>query len=107
MIVNKLVSFKEVQDGGRYHIETSPFICSVNQWTGFHMITVPVMKELGKFQFEHESSSLSKKILLRFPIKNKLFQNKAAMQVYYQKNISKVVFTILNTIIHILISVQD
>ena len=24
-----------VQDGGRYHIETSPLICSANQWTGF------------------------------------------------------------------------
>ena len=22
-------------DGGRYHIQTSPFNCSVNQWTGF------------------------------------------------------------------------
>ena len=24
-------------DGGRYHIETSPLICSSNQWTGFYM----------------------------------------------------------------------
>ena len=33
-------------DGGRYHIETSPVICSANQWTGFYMITASVMKEL-------------------------------------------------------------
>ena len=33
-------------DGGRYHIETSPLICSANQWTGFYMITASVMKEL-------------------------------------------------------------
>ena len=28
-------------DGGRYHIETSPLVCSVNQWTGFYKITAP------------------------------------------------------------------
>ena len=33
-------------DGGRYHIETSPSICSANQWTGFYMIMASVMKEL-------------------------------------------------------------
>ena len=31
-------------DGGRYHIETES-----NQWTGFYMITAPVMKELNQF----------------------------------------------------------
>ena len=35
-------------DGGRHHIETSPLICRANQWTGFNMITVSVMKELNK-----------------------------------------------------------
>ena len=35
--------------GGRYHIETSPLICRANQWTGFYMITVSVMKELTHF----------------------------------------------------------
>ena len=35
-------------DGGRYHIETSPLMCSANQWTGFYMITAPVMKESSK-----------------------------------------------------------
>ena len=33
-------------DGGRYHIETSPLICSAIQLTGFYMITASVMKEL-------------------------------------------------------------
>ena len=28
--------------GGCYHIETSPLICSANQWTGFYMITASV-----------------------------------------------------------------
>ena len=31
---------------GRYHIDTSPLICSANQWTGFYMITASIMKEL-------------------------------------------------------------
>ena len=31
---------------GRYHIETSPLICSANQWTGFYMISTSVMKGL-------------------------------------------------------------
>ena len=33
-------------DGGRRHIETSPLICSANQWTGFYMTTASVMKDL-------------------------------------------------------------
>ena len=37
-------------DGGCYHIETSPLICcSANQWTGFYMIPVSIMKELSAF----------------------------------------------------------
>ena len=32
--------------GGRYHIETSPLICSAIQWTSFYMITASVIKEL-------------------------------------------------------------
>ena len=35
-------------DGGRYHIETSQFICSANQWTGFYMISASFMKGLSK-----------------------------------------------------------
>ena len=38
--------FLVFRDGGRYHIETSPLICSANQWTGFYMITAAVMKGL-------------------------------------------------------------
>ena len=33
-------------DLGPYHIETSPLICTGNQWTGFYMIETFVMKEL-------------------------------------------------------------
>ena len=32
---------------GSYHIETSPLICSPNQWTGFYMIGFSVMKEFA------------------------------------------------------------
>ena len=37
-------------DGGRYHIETSPLICSANQWTGFYVITASVMKQLKQIK---------------------------------------------------------
>ena len=40
--------FKFFHDGNRYHIETSPLICSTNQRTGFHMITASIMKDLHK-----------------------------------------------------------
>ena len=34
--VNNLILIPQLfQDGGRYLIETSPLICSANQWTGF------------------------------------------------------------------------
>ena len=32
--------------GGPYRIETGPFICSANQWTGFYKIGTSVMKKL-------------------------------------------------------------
>ena len=32
-------------DGGSYHIETSPLICSTNQWIGFCMIGIFAMME--------------------------------------------------------------
>ena len=41
--------FKLFHDGDRYHVETSPLNCKANQWTGFYMITTPVMKELSNF----------------------------------------------------------
>ena len=34
-------------DGGPYHIETSPLVCSANQCTGFCIIGTSVMKELS------------------------------------------------------------
>ena len=33
-------------DGGLYHIEISPMICSANHWTSFYVIRTSVMKEL-------------------------------------------------------------
>ena len=33
-------------DGGPYHIETSPLICSANQLTGLYVVGTSVMKEL-------------------------------------------------------------
>ena len=41
------VKLNSFHDGGRYHIETSPLICSANQWTGFYTIMASVMKELN------------------------------------------------------------
>ena len=38
---------KPFLDGGPYHIETSPLICTANQWTGFCMIGTSVMKKLN------------------------------------------------------------
>ena len=37
---------KILNDGGPYHIETSPLIFSANHWTGFYMMGTSVMKEL-------------------------------------------------------------
>ena len=34
-------------DGGPNHIETSPLICSGNQWTGFYMIGTSIVRELN------------------------------------------------------------
>ena len=42
----KTVQIYLFHDGGRYRIEISPLICRANQWTGFYIITVSVMKEL-------------------------------------------------------------
>ena len=35
-------------DGCHYHIETSPLIWSANQWSGFFLIGISIMKELRK-----------------------------------------------------------
>ena len=45
-IVVRIFPSELFHDGGPYHTETSPLICSVNQWTGFYMIGASVMKEL-------------------------------------------------------------
>ena len=34
-------------DGDPHHLETSPLVCKVNQWTGFCMIGASVMRELS------------------------------------------------------------
>ena len=45
-------------DGGFCHIETSPLICSANQWTDFYMRAASIMKELkwGKMRKNVESN---------------------------------------------------
>ena len=55
------MSLNSFMTEGRYHIETSPLICSANLWTGFYMITAPVMKELTR---ENNSKLYSAQILL-------------------------------------------
>ena len=40
------ILFNFFHDGGRYHIETIPLICSANQWTGFYVITASAVREL-------------------------------------------------------------
>ena len=50
LIQQRIISVKIPElfhDGGQYHIETSPLICSSNQWIGFYMISASVMKELN------------------------------------------------------------
>ena len=37
-------SFELCYDGGSYHIETSPLVCSANQWTYFYIIGTTIMK---------------------------------------------------------------
>ena len=41
-----------------YYIETSPLVCSANQWAGFYMQGTSVMKELiteeGKYNITEE-----------------------------------------------------
>ena len=35
-------------DGGSYHIETTPLNCRANQWTSLYMIETSVVKELSQ-----------------------------------------------------------
>ena len=39
-------SFQPVHDGGPYHVETSPLICTAISWIGFYLIGTSFMKEL-------------------------------------------------------------
>ena len=45
-------------DGGLYHIENSPLICSANQKTGFYVIGTSVMKKLMLLHLSHYSPVL-------------------------------------------------
>ena len=44
-----LRKYQLFDDGGLYHIETSPLICRANQWTGFYMIGTSSIRELKGF----------------------------------------------------------
>ena len=44
---------------GSYHVETRPLVCRENQWTGFYMTEIFVMKELmvvTKFKLKKNST---------------------------------------------------
>ena len=44
LVFREIVCFYYLfHDRGRYHIETSPLICRVNQWTHFYMITASII----------------------------------------------------------------
>ena len=67
-------------EGGPYHIETSLLIWSANQWTGFYVIGISVMKELKENCYEHSHSHLTALSHFRpmfhfqcFPIFSKMF----------------------------------
>ena len=49
--LESVTGWNQQQDGiNRYHIETSPLVCSAHQLTGFYMITASVMKGLSRIQ---------------------------------------------------------
>ena len=60
-IFEKVLS-KLFHDRGSYQIETSPLICSANQWTGFYMMGPYVIKAKEKqteaMVFENEKNRL-------------------------------------------------
>ena len=52
--------------GGPYHVETSPLICSENQWTSFYMIGTSVMKWLNPVPLKRsKSKSRYKKVAVK------------------------------------------
>ena len=50
-----LIKVNKDYDGGPYHMETSPLICSANQWTGFYIVGTSVMKELKIFRKKRDT----------------------------------------------------
>ena len=68
--------FEPFHNGGRYHIETSPLTCGTNQWTGFYMIIVFVMKRLIYIQvYATQPRHGKKSFSLNLPVyKNKTKQ---------------------------------
>ena len=80
--------FYPFQDGGRYHIETSPFIFSANQWTGFYMISAFVMKGLKKKSSRSSSRFLATSAFL-FPKARParlLVRERCVLYVFYLTN---------------------
>ena len=62
-------------DGSSYHVETSPLICSVNQWTGFYMIGNLIKKELilcdiwicySSFQYSYLTITFLEKTITKY-----------------------------------------
>ena len=51
------LSNKFFHDGDPYHIETSPLICSTNQWAGFYTERTSVMKDLNYTLWESKTMS--------------------------------------------------
>ena len=71
-------------DGGPYHIENSPLICSAKQWTCFYMISTSVMKKLTIFgksstiDVWQDPKCVSSEVVWRYSVKKvflKMLQN--------------------------------
>ena len=59
----KKVHIKVFLNRGPYYIEqTSPLLCSANQWTGFYMIKTFVMKELSTYLWMISTATSLQKI---------------------------------------------
>ena len=52
VLLSLLVYLWLFYDGGPYHIEASPLICSANQWTVSYMIGTSVLKELINYHID-------------------------------------------------------
>ena len=67
----------------RYHIETSPLICSANQWTGFYMMAASVMKESTMFTFHISIFHFSVAFQLLDSIWNATLRNPFYVLLFY------------------------